>query len=199
MDCEHVPCGQKANVRFLEVRNRVLQGEKRFCEQHAADIWVEYVQEVREGTGTKSGFAALVGLELELIVDDRAAIQRALFREVGGTRTLILPIAFLEMCLLYYCLDDKSRYKWLFAHGTMARLVDRLGCSIERIVIDTLSSDGYFEARIWVARTSELLDVQVRPSDGLCLAIMSGTPFLIDESLLREYKLSQEDGTVSPV
>lgn len=199
MQCESELCDQPSVMRILEVRDRVLIAERHFCQQHGSNVAEQYAREMREGTGIKCETHGMIALDLELMINDGNRIERVVLREVGGSRTLTLPIGFLEMCLLYYCVEKSSPYKSLLPHATMARLIERLGCELDRVVIDNLNPAGYFEAKALLTRDKEVIGLQVRPSDGLCLAIVCGVPFVIDESLLREYKLSQQDGTLSPI
>jgi bifunctional DNase/RNase len=198
MQCEYDNCDLSDAVRFVEVKHGILHSERGYCEKHAETVLEEYMSAPYSDTASTSDTAGFVPLNLALVINEGKTIEKVLLRETGGTRSLILPVAYLEMCLLYYCIDNKSPYRPLFPHATMARLATKLGWRVTRVAIDKLSPAGFFEAKATFKRKEKEFDLQVRPSDGLCLAIVSDAPFVIDESLLKDYKFSPTDGSVLP-
>ena len=72
-------------------------------------------------------------------------------------------------------------------HDLMKTLLDGLGASVERVIINDVK-DGTFFARLIVSMSNELgkkiVEVDARPSDSIVLALNSKKPLYVTESVL---------------
>ena len=66
----------------------------------------------------------------------------------------------------------------------MARLIEILGGKLFTVMIDKINPEGYFEAKAILLHNEEKIELPIRPSDGLCLALLSGVPYLVAEEVL---------------
>ncbi len=69
------------------------------------------------------------------------------------------------------------------AHDLMKEIIERLGASVEKVVISNLKEGTYY-ATIFLRRaTGEVAEVDARPSDSLALALRTGSPIYIAEEV----------------
>jgi bifunctional DNase/RNase len=139
--------------------------------------------DTRSGLGSAQAVPGAVAFELELLAADGQEIERILLREAEGIRRLILPIGGLENRFLYFGVGD-SHVKWMGPHATMARFIEALGAMLLYVIIDKRAAEGYFTAKAILTQNENIIELPVRPSDGLCLALISGVPYLVAEDLV---------------
>lgn len=74
-------------------------------------------------------------------------------------------------------------------HDLMNTLLNGLGASVERVIINDVK-DGTFFARLIISMTNELgkkiVEVDARPSDSIVLALTSQKPLYVSEKVLDE-------------
>ena len=70
-------------------------------------------------------------------------------------------------------------------HDLIERLIDRLDCRIEQVVINELRDSTFF-AKLVLRRDGELIEVDSRPSDALAVGAGTAIPIFVDESVLKE-------------
>lgn len=70
-------------------------------------------------------------------------------------------------------------------HDLVRHATEKLGGSIERLVIDDLWQDTYY-AKLVVRRGEDEWQVDCRPSDGLALALRVGAPVLVRDDVMEE-------------
>jgi bifunctional DNase/RNase len=185
MKCTTLDCVNEAQVRVLHVRNRRAGQEEFLCDQHLQLVLESYHRESRRGVGSDSGIGWATAFELELLVaDQRADLHTVMLREVGSSRVLVLPIAYLEICILFYAVHDSPYNQWTLPVA-MAKVIKHFGAQIAHVVIDEYHVDGYFKAKAVIQYDDRQIEVQLRPSDGLAFAILNNLPFLVSRELLK--------------
>ncbi|MEK7731863.1 MAG: bifunctional nuclease family protein, partial [Planctomycetota bacterium] len=70
-------------------------------------------------------------------------------------------------------------------HDLLERLIDRLDCQIEQVVISELRDSTFF-AKLVLRRDGELIEVDSRPSDAIAVGAGTSIPIFVDESVLKE-------------
>lgn len=76
-------------------------------------------------------------------------------------------------------------------HDLFTNALDRLGCRIDRILIDDLWQDTYY-AKISVCRNGETVDIDSRPSDAIAVALRTKAPIYMAESVLEQAAVDEE-------
>lgn len=81
-------------------------------------------------------------------------------------------------------------------HELLASIIDRLGYTLDRVVINDLRHDdfgnGTFYARLHLRKTgsangdAEIVDIDSRPSDAIALGVAHDTPIYVEEHVLDE-------------
>ena len=74
-------------------------------------------------------------------------------------------------------------------HDLIKTLLVGLDAGIQKVVVNELKDDTFF-AVIWVQRNGELISVDSRPSDALALALRLDCPIYVDDSVLKNSKMS---------
>lgn len=104
--------------------------------------------------------------------------------EVTGNRSFPIIIGLNEA----YAIDRRMKGVEVprpMTHDLIISILDQLDCTLEQIVISELRDSTFF-AKLVVRRDGELIEVDARPSDAIAIGAGSGTPILVDESVLAE-------------
>jgi bifunctional DNase/RNase len=80
-------------------------------------------------------------------------------------------------------------------HDLLHSIIDLLGGTAELVIINEMKNDTFY-AKINLTVHGDLIEVDSRPSDALALAVRTGTPILVNESVLNQAGLflDQESG-----
>ncbi len=68
-------------------------------------------------------------------------------------------------------------------HDLIRNLIDRLGATVDRVVIDDLWN-GIYYAKIYLKRGKEEFEVEARPSDAIALAVRFDAPVFVADGIL---------------
>jgi bifunctional DNase/RNase len=154
------------------------------CERHAALLWDSYLDDDRIGEGLDAKIEKTGSFEPELImIYEREQVHRVLLREVGHKRLLILPVLYLECCVLCYAVLE-SPYKDLALHVAMAKVIEHCGGKLTYVILDEVHSQGYFIAKAVFLHNENAVEIRIRPSDGVALAVFTNIPFVAAENVI---------------
>lgn len=91
---------------------------------------------------------------------------------------------------------EGKRFHRPFTHDLFIEVINLLGASIKKIVIDDLVN-GVFLAKLYIEYVrndkSEEIVVDARPSDCIALAVREGCDIFVDEKVLKEAGRSKEE------
>ncbi len=112
-------------------------------------------------------------------------------REIDGERTFPIVVGKPEA----YAID--RRLKGLEpprpqTHDLLATMMQDLGGSLERILIDDLR-DGTFYAKLYVQQDGIELEVDCRPSDAIALGVAMQVPIFVEDHVLDEVENDIQD------
>lgn len=120
-----------------------------------------------------------------VIVDaEEEKMSMIVLREVDGRREFPILIGVHEA----YSID--RRMKGLAIHRPMThdlieRLIDRLDCQLEQVVISELRDSTFF-AKLILRRNGEMIEVDSRPSDAIAVGAGTSAPIFVDDAVLKE-------------
>lgn len=77
-------------------------------------------------------------------------------------------------------------------HDLFISLLERLGSTIDSILIDELN-DGVYYARLSVSMDGKQFEIDARPSDCIAIALRCGAPVRVRESVLAEAVINREE------
>jgi len=126
-----------------------------------------------------------VPMELhKIIISEMADQQIIVLKEVDGERKFPIVIGSGEA----YAID--RRLKGIatprpLTHDLLANVIEELGGTIDRIVINNLENHTFF-AQIHIKRAGESIEIDSRPSDAIALGIASNVPIFVAEHVLDE-------------
>jgi len=72
-------------------------------------------------------------------------------------------------------------------HDLLRNILQGLGCSVRKVVVNQLKDDTFF-AIIWLVQDGNLISVDSRPSDALALALRTDSPIYVDEEVIKNSK-----------
>jgi bifunctional DNase/RNase len=58
-------------------------------------------------------------------------------------------------------------------------LVEHFGGAFSHVLLRGLNEEGIFEAHAVIQHQAQVINLDIRPSDGLVMAMMTGLPFLV--------------------
>jgi bifunctional DNase/RNase len=120
-----------------------------------------------------------------VIVDSEdEKMSMIVLRELEGERAFPILIGIHEA----YAIDRRMKgiaVQRPLTHDLIERLIDRLDCRIEQVVISELRDSTFF-AKLVLRRDGELIEVDSRPSDAIAVGAGTSIPIFVDESVLKE-------------
>ncbi len=74
-------------------------------------------------------------------------------------------------------------------HDLIRNVLTGLETNVRRVVVTDLRDDTFF-AVIWLERGGEMVSVDARPSDALAVALCMDCPIFVDETVLKNSKIT---------
>jgi hypothetical protein len=78
-------------------------------------------------------------------------------------------------------------------HDLMKTLLAGFDARVQKVVVNELKDETFY-ALIWLERDGETISVDSRPSDALALALRTDCPIYVDESVLKNSKMTAAAG-----
>ncbi len=122
--------------------------------------------------------------------DDQSPDFVVLVRDETG-RTVVIVIGRFEAMAISLALEGQNADRPL-THDLLNSIIQRMGGTVDRIVIDDLWNGTYY-AKISVSSATRTLSVDSRPSDAIALALRAKAPIFMVESVLVKASLPQEE------
>lgn len=124
-----------------------------------------------------------VRMELARIVISETSDQQVIvLREKDGERSFPIIIGIFEAVSIDRHLKGIEIPRPL-THDLVRNVIREMGGELERIVVNDLH-DNTFYARLHVQRDGEDIEVDSRPSDAIALAVRTGCPVFVEDSVL---------------
>lgn len=79
-----------------------------------------------------------------------------------------------------------------FIHQLVYLIIDRLGASIKYFVINGFKNNT-FQAKVFLQKEHEDIEIDCRPSDALAIAVRTGSPVYVKEAVLEEAGLTIDE------
>jgi bifunctional DNase/RNase len=125
----------------------------------------------------------LVEVQIEGIFEQQNMGNVARFVLVSdGTRRLPILIGPFEAQAIAMVLDNERPDRPM-THDLMRNIMDRLGATLDRVVIDDFWNTVYY-AKVYLKTASEELELDSRPSDAIALAVRFDAPIYVADSIL---------------
>lgn len=112
-----------------------------------------------------------------------------LLRDSTG-RSVPIFIGRFEAMSIWLALEGTSADRPL-THDLLNNVVNRLGGTIERILIDDLWNNTYY-AKMTITIDGKTVEIDSRPSDGIAVALRAKAPIYMAESVLEKAAVQEE-------
>ncbi len=128
----------------------------------------------------------MIPVELsKIIIDEEKKEQMIVLKEKMGGRVLPIVIGMNEAAAIRIKLSGFIPPRPL-THDLLKNLLDSLGVSLEKVVIDKLV-DGTFHAKLHLKRDNgKVTVVDARPSDSIALAVRTRSPLFVEEEVFEK-------------
>ena len=113
-----------------------------------------------------------------------------LLRDNKGRRVPIWVGQF-EAWAISYAIDNETADRPL-THDLMKIILDKLGATVDRIIIDDLWRDTFYAKITLVTPDGEYTDIDARPSDAVALALRVHAPIYMAEYVLEATVVQKE-------
>jgi bifunctional DNase/RNase len=118
-----------------------------------------------------------------------------LLKEISGDRYLPIWIGEFEAQAIAMELQSVESPRPL-PYDLLRAVIGELNASVEHVVVNDLSMDVFY-ARIVVSADGRTIELDSRPSDAIALAVRSGSPIFVDESVMDRAGVSLDDEDAS--
>ena len=116
-----------------------------------------------------------------IILNEADERQIIVLKERDGQRSFPIVIGIREAQAIHRGVHGLQHERPL-THDLMLSVLDSLGVSLERVIVNDLR-DGTFFARLIFVRNGETYDIDSRPSDAIALAVQRQTPIYVEEKV----------------
>jgi bifunctional DNase/RNase len=115
---------------------------------------------------------------------DRHNTPVVILEEENGPRLLPIWIGTAEASSIASQINEQPPPRPNF-HDMAQRVIQQLDAEVERVVVTELRQGTYY-ALLWLRANGRLIEIDVRPSDGIALALRTEAPILVRASVFEE-------------
>lgn len=101
-----------------------------------------------------------------------------------GSRKLPILIGGFEAMAINLPLDGMQPDRPM-THDLIRSLIERLGATVERVLIDDIWSKTYY-AKLYISQGKNEMEVDCRPSDAIALALRAEAPIFVRDGILNQ-------------
>ena len=123
-----------------------------------------------------------------LALDPLSNMPMIILRDEEEKRSLPIWVGLFEANAIALELEKISTPRPM-THDLIKSLLLGLDTDLRKVVVSELKDDTFY-AVIWLDREGELISVDSRPSDALALALRLDCPIYVDDSVLKNSKMS---------
>jgi bifunctional DNase/RNase len=130
-----------------------------------------------------------------LMMDPVTQMPIVVLRDASGTAILPIWVGVYEANAIALEIEKISTPRPM-THDLIKTILMGMEARVDRIVVNELKDDTFF-ATIWVEKNGEMMSIDSRPSDALAIALRTDSPIFVDESVLKNSRMSassQEKG-----
>jgi len=139
-----------------------------------------------EGNSRPSGaLGELVEVQIEGVfaAESNGSISRFVLLS-DGERKLPILIGPYEASAISLPLEG-TRPDRPMTHDLIKVFIDRLNCTLDRMVIDDLWNTTYY-AKLYIRTDKEEMEIDARPSDAIAISVRFGAPIYVADAILEQ-------------
>ena len=123
-----------------------------------------------------------------LMMDPVTNMPIVILKDVSSSTVLPIWVGIYEANAIALEVEKVSTPRPM-THDLMKSLLTGLDTGVRKVVVNELKDETFY-AMIWLDPAGELISVDSRPSDALALALRLDCPIYVDDSVLKNSKLS---------
>jgi bifunctional DNase/RNase len=140
---------------------------------------------------TDDGLPAEAALEIEmtikgLMIDPITNMPIIVLRDQEGQKVLPIWVGVFEANAIALQIENVQTPRPM-THDLLKSVLDNLHAVVERIVVSDLKENTFY-ATIYVRVDGERIPIDARPSDAIALALRTGSPIFVEESVILNAK-----------
>lgn len=127
-----------------------------------------------------------------LTLDSSSNVPLLILKDEGEQHSVTICIGIVEASAIAFELQKVSVPRPM-THDLLKNVLDKLETKVEKVeVIDLRGSTFYAAIHLRVGNTAHVIDS--RPSDAIALALRTGAPIYVEESVIEKLKVPDERG-----
>lgn len=123
-----------------------------------------------------------------LMMDPVTQMPIVILRDMSGDTILPIWVGPYEANAIALEIEKVSTARPM-THDLIKTLLSGLDTKVQKIVVNELKDETFY-ALIWLEKNGDLISVDSRPSDALALALRTDCPIFVDESVLKNSKMT---------
>ena len=185
IECSVADCTRAATVYVIDVQRGSDLREQFLCEAHLGERLARYATVSAPSDVSLPTSTGRAPFEVALIVCHiEHRFDHVYLRESGGQRNLILSSGPDEAAAIWQSLKLAETPRPL-THDAILNVIAGLGGVLQHVSIHDYVSEGeYFIASLCVRQGEIIREIDVRPSDAICVAIRGRAPIYVTGSAL---------------
>jgi len=124
----------------------------------------------------------------KMIIDEKRQDQVIVLKEQQGERKFPIMIGFNEASSIKMSLSN-FKVPRPMTHDLILAIFDQLGAKPEKLIIDKIIEHTFHAKLIVTDVQGESKAIDLRPSDGVAIAVRAKIPMFVDEEVLKNTEL----------
>ena len=131
----------------------------------------------------------MIRVELSrIIIDEKRQDQVVVLKEKDGDRQIPIIIGLMEASSIKIKISGVDVPRPM-THDLLARIIETLGGSLEKVVIDKLVNNTFHAKLELKTKDGEAKTIDARPSDSIALAVRFKAPIFVSEDVAQKSTL----------
>jgi bifunctional DNase/RNase len=123
-----------------------------------------------------------------LMMDPVTQMPIVILRDMSGDTILPIWVGPYEANAIALEIEKVSTARPM-THDLIKTLLSGLDTHVKKVVVNELKDETFY-ALIWLEKDGQTISVDSRPSDALALALRTDCPIFVDESVLKNSKMT---------
>lgn len=123
-----------------------------------------------------------------LMMDPVTQMPIVILRDMSGDTILPIWVGPYEANAIALEIEKVSTARPM-THDLIKTLLSGLDTQVKKVVVNELKDETFY-ALIWLEKDGEIISVDSRPSDALALALRTDCPIFVDDSVLKNSKMT---------
>jgi bifunctional DNase/RNase len=123
-----------------------------------------------------------------LMMDPVTQMPIVILRDMSGDTILPIWVGPYEANAIALEIEKVSTARPM-THDLIKTLLNGLDTQVKKVVVNELRDETFY-ALIWLEKDGQTISVDSRPSDALALALRTDCPIYVDESVLKNSKMT---------